>query len=243
MVVPFRFPCVIRVCLKSASAGCQNNCGWRCRIAALFLAMLGSIGLAPQSQAQQGHFNPVKPLAAQKPKKSPPFTAQDRLRYYEKTTFSPLALTGPVLGAAFTEWTTRNPPEWGQGVPGLGRRVLSGYTRQLISNTIILGVGFADHEDPRHYRTGQQGFWKRGLYAAREVVVSRNAGTGELMPAYSRIIGDYAAGFVSNTWYPAQFSNVHDALWRGSTALASDIIWQELKEFWPDVHRKLRLRR
>jgi len=126
----------------------------------------------------------------------------------------------------------------GQGFPGYGRRLLSGYSRQVIENTVGLGVAFAVREDPRRRPTGEHGIWKRGVYAARQAFVSHNA-SGGLMPAYSRIVGAYAAGFVSNAWYPAPYSNVYSALYRGSTALASDIVWQEFREFWPDVHRKL----
>jgi hypothetical protein len=175
-------------------------------------------------------------------KRIPSFTTAQKFRFYVQSTFSPLSLTGPVIGAAATQWTSGNPPEWGLGFPGYGRRLLSGYSRQVIANTLGLGVMFADGEDPRHYPTGKHGIWKRGLYAARETFVSRRVSGGE-MPDYSRILGAYAAGFVSDAWYPAPYSNTKDALYRGSTALASDIIWQEIKEFWPDVHRKLRARR
>lgn len=186
---------------------------------------------------QQAAPDPTEAPVNEKSKKIPRFTVADRLRFYEQTTFVPFAFTGPVLGAAVTQWTTRNPPEWGQGFPGYGRRVLSGYSRQVIANTVGLGVAFAAHEDPRHYPTGEHGVWQRGLHAARDALVSRNSETGGLMPAYSRIAGAYAAGFVSNAWYPARYSNVHDALYRGTTALASDIVWQEFKEFWPDIRR------
>jgi hypothetical protein len=194
------------------------------------------------SAQQRAEPDPTEAPVSEKSEKVPRFTAQDRLRFYEQTTFAPLALAGPLLGAAVTQWTTRNPPEWGQGFPGYGRRVLSGYSRQVIANSVGLGVAFAAHEDPRHYRTGERGIRKRGLYAAREAFVSRNSITGSLMPAYSRIAGAYIAGFVSNAWYPAPYSNVHSALYRGSTAIASDIVWQEFKEFWPDLRRKIHSR-
>jgi hypothetical protein len=167
------------------------------------------------------------------------FTFHDRVRFYGPTTLSPFAFTGPLVGAALTLWGTGNPPEWGQGFPGYSRRLLSGYSRQVIANTVGFGVAFAAHEDPRHYPTGEHGFWRRGLFAAREALVSHNT-SGGLMPADSRIIGEYSAGFVSNAWYPAPYSNVHSALYRGSTALASDIVWQEFKEFWPDARCKFR---
>jgi len=63
------------------------------------------------------------------------------------------------------------------------------------------------------------------------------------MPDYSRFFGCYGAAFISNTWYPPRESNIKDALYRGSTALASDMVWQLFTEFWPDVHRKLGRRR
>jgi hypothetical protein len=243
--VPVRFPFSRRIPLQPSCAR-DTRCGirsrWVCRLAKLSLILFTATLWAPVLWAQDGGAS--DPTIAPPPGQSNPpesFTAASRFRYYTQTTFSPFALVAPVLGASSTEWITGNPPEWGQGIPGFGRRLLSGYTRQVISNTITLGVSMADREDPRHYRTGQHGFWKRGLFAAREAVISRDV-HGGLMPAYSRIAGDYAAGFISNTWYPSRESNFHDALYRGSTALASDIIYQEFKEFWPEVRRKLRPR-
>jgi len=205
----------------------------------LVLALTFSVLLPGVSWAQQFKPDPTTAPVTDKSKRPARFTVKDRFRFYRETTFSPFALTGPLAGAAVVQWTTGNPPQWGQGFPGYGRRLLSGYSRQVIANTVALGVAFAVHEDPRRRPTGQEGIWKRGLYAARGAFVSHTA-SGSLMPAYSRIVGAYAAGFASNAWYPAPYSNFHSALYRGSTALASDIVWQEFKEFWPDIHGKLR---
>jgi hypothetical protein len=215
-----------------------------CRLAAFTFGLIFCAGSQSALRAQQQTDpDPTEAPVTDNSKKVPRFTAEDRFRFYEQTTFAPFAFTGPLLGAAVTQWTTRNPPEWGQGFPGYGRRVLSGYSRQVIANTVGLGVAFVAHEDPRHYPTGVHSIRKRGLYAAREAFVSRNSTTGHLMPAYSRIAGVYAAGFVSDAWYPTPYSNVHSALYRGCTAIVSDIVWQEFKEFWPDVRRKIYHRR
>jgi hypothetical protein len=210
------------------------------KLAALALGFVIWVGPRFALWAQeQGTPDPTEAPVTEKSKKVPRFTPEDRARFYMQTTFSPSALEGPLAGAAVIQWTTHNPPEWQQGFAGYGRRVLSGYSRQVIANTIGLGVAFAANEDPRHFATGQHGVWKRGLYAARQAFVSHNATTGGLMPAYSRIAGVCAAGFISDAWYPPRYTNVHSALYRGSTALASDIVWQEFKEFWPDVRHKL----
>jgi len=239
VLVLFRFPGSTRGLFRTSSEPLARKPHSVLSVAALLFALSGCL---PLLQAQQTDPDPTEAPISEKSKKVAPFTTSDRVSFYYHATFTPFALTGPVLGAAFTQWTTRNPPDWGEGFPGFGRRLASGYGRQVIANTIGFGVGAVAHEDPRHYPTGQHGLWKRGLYAARESVISRNDMTGRLMPAYSRMVGVYGAGFVSNAWYPPRFSNVHDALWRGTTALASDIVWQEFKEFWPDVRRRLRFR-
>jgi hypothetical protein len=189
---------------------------------------------AGQAADQRKKLDATTAPVTDKSKQPVRFTTEDRLRFYKQTTFSPFAFVGPITGAAVTQWTTGNPPQWGQGFAGYGKRLLSGYGRQVIANTIALGVGFTIKEDPRRRPTSEQGVWKRGLYAARGAFVS-HAASGKLIPAYSRILGAYGAGFISNAWYPRPYSNVHSALYRGTTALASDIIWQEFKEFWPDV--------
>ena len=189
-------------------------------------------------RAQKADLDATEAPVTDKSKKVPRFTAEDRVRFYEQTTFAPFAFAGPIAGAALTQWVTGNPPEWGQGFLGYGRRVLSGYSRQLIANTAGLGVSFAAREDPRHYPTGERRIWKRAVYAAREAFVSRSSATGNMIPAYSRIVGAYAAGFASNAWYPAHYSDVSRALFRASTATLSDVAWQEFKEFWPDVRRR-----
>ena len=231
------------VCISSVRGAASAD--HRGRLPAEHAAVLATVVVVVIAFASAGRAQDDPPKdATEAPvvatsKEVPSFTTEQKFRFYWQTTFTPFALTGPVLGAAATQWTSRNPPEWGQGFPGYGRRVLSGYSRQVIANTVGLGVVLADGEDPRHYPTGKHGIWKRGLYAARQTFVSRRVSGGE-MPDYSRIVGAYAAGFASNAWYPAPYSNLKDALYRGSTALASDIVWQEFKEFWPDIRRKVR---
>ena len=230
-------------CARKAPSGPPDmiNRTIRRRVCAL-LGLLWFVKGVPSLAGQQPQPDPTIAPVTEKSNRTARFTKPDRLRFYRETTFSPTALLGPLAGAAVNEWATGNPREWGQGFPGYGRRVLSGYGRQVIANTVALGVAFATSEDPRHYPTGERSVWSRGLLAARESFVSHST-TGGLMPAYSRIIGDYAAGFASNGWYPASNSNFHGALYRGSTALASGVVWEEFKEFWPDVRRKLRHRR
>jgi len=129
----------------------------------LFLALIACTLDPGFLRAQQVTSDPTTAPVTDKSKQPARFTLEDRLRFYRETTFSPWALAGPIGGAAFTQWTTGNPPQWGQGFPGYGRRLLSGYSRQVISNSLALGVAFAANEDPRRRPTGENGVWKRGI--------------------------------------------------------------------------------
>ena len=239
-MAPPQIPHPLRSMVRISQASNSPRCCTYARpqlLAGLLLGTMMLVGTPPNLMAQQPDSDPSLAPVTDKSDMPARFTSKDRLRFYWHSTFTPFAYVGPVAGSALTQWTTGNPPEWGQGFEGYGRRLLSGSGRQAIANTIGLGVSAIAHEDPRHYPTGEHGVWRRGLFAARQAFVSHNP-SGGLMPAYSRIIGAYGASFVSNAWYPPASSNVHGALYRGSTALASDIIWQEFKEFWPDARRK-----
>jgi len=57
------------------------------------------------------------------------------------------------------------------------------------------------------------------------------------MPAYSRIVGAYGAGFIAKVWVPKSQDNTGYALERGSTALLSSVAWNVLEEFVPDIRK------
>jgi hypothetical protein len=166
----------------------------------------------------------------------------DRVGFYARNTYGPTSFLGPAVGAALTQWVTGNPREWGQGFGGYGRRLASGYSRNVIANSIALPIAAFDHEDPRYFPSNRRGIWPRAQYALVHAFVVRNE-AGREMPAYSRIIGAYGAGFASNTWYPRSSADTKHALYRGSTALASSMAYTVLLEFWPDAMRLMHLRR
>jgi len=157
---------------------------------------------------------------------------------YVDNTYGPGSLLGPAVGAAMTQWTTHNPREWGQGFDGYGRRVASGYGRKVISNTVALPIAYLMHEDPRYYPSKRKGIWPRARYALIHTFVTRNTKGGE-MPFFSSIAGSYAAAFAANAWYPASSADAAHVFYRGSTAMASGIAYNELREFWPDLKKLL----
>ena len=102
----------------------------------------------------------------------------------------------------------------------------------------MFAVGALDHENPGHIRSKRHGFGNRLMDAVKFSVVARND-QGQLMPEYSRFVGNYAAGFISRTWWPAQYHTVGDGLESGTISLGFDVGMNVVREFWPDIRRWL----
>ena len=145
--------------------------------------------------------------------------------------FDPAEILRLSLGAGIDQW--RNyPSEWGQGWDAFGVRMASALGQQLVREQLEFGVGAIDHEDPRYQLSGLTGVWPRARFAIVHTFVSRSD-SGANMPAYSRFIGDYGAGFISRQWYPDRFHTVGQGLEAGTVSLGFDMGMNILREFWP----------
>ena len=191
----------------------------------------------PQSAISSQEYLPNAPSAAARTYKPiSELTLGNRFTIYRQTILRPYSLVGPALGAGIGQWENE-PPEWGQGAKGYGRRVASGMGRQLISETIRFGFAAVDGEDPRYHRSEDTGVWKRARHAIVETFTSETADGGRI-PAYSRFAGTYGAAFISNTWYPDSRATAGWALRRGSTALGASIGFHLFEEFVPRKYFK-----
>ena len=213
-------------------------------LAAISIAAL-CVVLAPLSMKAQQSNQPSRSDTAQLPDApsaqgyvpKPPYTPvqdltfRDRVGIYRQTLIRPYSLVGPAFGAGIGQ-AENEPPGWGQGAEGYGKRFAAGMARQTISETIRFGVAAADGEDPRYHLSGETGFWPRTKHVFVETFTSETAG-GHRIPAYSRFAGTYGAAFISNTWYPDNRATAGYALRRGSTALASSIGFHMFEEFMP----------
>ncbi len=160
-----------------------------------------------------------------------PLTLKEKYRIAVNRTIDPVEFVRIAFGAAIDQ--ARNyPEEWGQGWDAFGVRMASGFGQQLVREQIQFGVWAIDHEDPRHRRSGLHGVWPRAKYAVVHTFVARRDDGGN-MPAYSRFIGDYGAGFVSREWYPTRFHHVQQGLDAGTVSLGLDVGMNVAREFIP----------
>jgi hypothetical protein len=153
--------------------------------------------------------------------------------------FDPYGFASAGVNAGI-EHTVNDHPQYGQGVAGFGKRYGADFADEATSELLGGGVYPAlFHQDPRYFRMERGNIWKRCLYALSRSVWTKDD-IGELEFNGSAVFGDYSAAAISNLYYPAADRTYGQTLQRGSILLLEDSAFNLLKEFWPDVHDRLR---
>ena len=166
-----------------------------------------------------------------------PITPKQKFLIASKDSFDyPLVLLAGTI-AGLGQLTNQN-PSFGQGMAGYARRLGTSYGDQAIGNMMTEAI-FPTllHEDPRYFRRGYGSKWSRTFYAASRVLVTRtDAGTWRFN--YSEVLGNATAVAISNSYYPDNRTASANISKLGEQ-IAIDAVSQVLKEFWPDIKRKL----
>lgn len=170
-----------------------------------------------------------------------PISARRKFIIASKDSFDyPLVAVAGII-AGIGQLRNEN-PSFGQGLAGYGRRVGTSYADQAIGNMLTEAIlpSFL-REDPRYFRRGAGSISSRTLYAASRIFVTRTD-SGPKRFNYSEVFGNAIGVAISNAYYPDNRTAVENAEKLGQQ-LGIDAISQVLKEFWPDIKRKLLERR
>jgi hypothetical protein len=123
---------------------------------------------------------------------------------------------------------------------GYAQRFWRNYTDQALGNIMTEGVmSSLLHEDPRYFRRGVAGgsFGHRVGYAASRIFVTRTDSGGTRINL-SELLGNAGATAFSNVYY-ADTRTARDNAQKYAVQLGTDAVSNVLKEFWPDVKKKL----
>ena len=93
-------------------------------------------------------------------------------------------------------------------------------------------------QDPRYFERREGSGWRRAAYAASRTVITRGR-SGEAQINLSGIGGNGVAAAISNLYYPSEDRAAVQTLVRWGTQVMWDAVSNELKEFWPDIRRKI----
>jgi hypothetical protein len=189
----------------------------------------------------------------------PPLTTGQKYKVVFRSSFDPVqyAWYGFLAGISQAQ---DSEPGYGQGWEGYAKRFGSAFADGTIEN-FFTGAVFPSllHQDPRFFQSGKGSFSRRTGYAMSRIFVTRTD-SGKSQFNYSEIVGSALAATIStNTYHPTAFETksydpatnsivyVHHDSDRTLTNTLSvwgsqvgyDTITIVVKEFWPDVHRKM----
>ena len=133
---------------------------------------------------------------------------------------------------------TNSNPSFGQGMLGYTKRFGGAYADFAIQNMMTEGI-FPTllHQDPRYFRRSKGTGRSRLGYAISRLFVTRTD-SGSHQFNYSEVVGGATSLAISNAYYPDGRS-VRNNVGRYVVQLGFDAASNVLKEFWPDLKRKL----
>ena len=167
-----------------------------------------------------------------------PLSPSQKFRLAFKSTSDPFTFAAAAIDAGINQLQD-DYHGYGQGVIGYSKRFGASYADTFdgtILGNALLPVLF--HQDPRYFRKGTGSVKSRLWYAALSTIRCKSD-SGNWQPSYSNLVGNFAAGTISNLYYPEADRGIELTVQRALTVSAEGAIGAMFYEFWPDISRKL----
>ena len=148
-----------------------------------------------------------------------------------------------ILALAFSGISqgTGSNANFGQGMKGYAKRYGSSLTDQDVGNFLTEGVlPSLFREDPRFFRLGTGAKKHRLLYAATRVIITRTDHNHQTFN-FAEFVGNAGVGALGNLYYRSE-QGFYNSAQRAVTQIGTDALSNVLKEFWPDVKRRMQAR-
>ena len=170
--------------------------------------------------------------------KLPPETVKEKFIDATEDSFDYSSIFIPAAIAGY-DMAKRETPEFHQGAAGYARYFWHSAVDQTSENYLVeFVIPALTHEDPRYYTLGHGGFVKRSGYALSRAVITRSDSGTEVFN-FSEVLGSGAASGISNLYYPSAARSLGStgSQWGLDVAIDAASFW--VKEFWPDINRRL----
>jgi hypothetical protein len=167
-----------------------------------------------------------------------PLTAREKFKLAEQDAFDPGTF---LLAAGFggLGQITKSNPSFGQGVKGYAHYFATSYADYAIGD-FMTGAIFPTllHQDPRYFRKGTGSATSRLAHAVTQIFWTRTDSGGHMFN-FSEVAGNATAAAIGNAYYPDSRTAADNAT-RWATQIGVDMVGNVMKEFWPDLYRKLK---
>jgi hypothetical protein len=197
-------------------------------------------GQAQEPQKKNDRMFYVMPnfLTVENEARVKPLTWKGKFAITADGAFDPyeFAISGVLAGVRQAENAY---PGFGQGFVGYAKRYGTAMADQVDGNMMV-GAVFPSilHTDPRYFEMGKGPFFRRFTYAISRIFITRKDSGGNTFN-FSEPVGNGVAIGISNLYYPAADRSVSSNLSGWGLQMGIDAFGNELKEFWPDIHRRI----
>jgi hypothetical protein len=191
-----------------------------------------------KQQERQRVLGIIPAFNASNTQNAAPLTPRQKFRLAFKSASDPFAFAAAGVDAGINQLQD-DYHGYGQGVSGYSKRFGASYADTfdgIILGNALLPVLF--HQDPRYFRKGTGSLNSRVWYALLSTVRCKGD-SGKWQPSYSNLMGNFAAGTISNLYYPQGDRGIGLTAQRALTVSAEGAIAAMFYEFWPDISRKM----
>jgi hypothetical protein len=168
-----------------------------------------------------------------------PMTARQKFKETARESFDYTAFVWYGVLAGIGQWKN-DEPTYGQGAEGYAKRYGEAFADGTIENFATKAIlPSVLHQDPRYFQMGTGGFRHRAWYAVSRTFITRGD-TGHNQFNASEVFGAGGAAAVSTySYHPADERNMSNIISVWGSQVGYDTISTVVKEFWPDIRRKL----
>jgi hypothetical protein len=169
-----------------------------------------------------------------------PLTAGEKFKLAARSSFDPVQIPWYAALAGISQ-AEDGEEGYGQGAAGYGKR-FGAYAADGTIENLMVGAVMPSifREDPRYFQSGHGGFAHRAGYAMTRIVVTRTD-SGHSQFNFSEVLGSaLSSGISTYSYHPREDRKLGNAasVWGGQLGL--DAMTLVIKEFWPDIRRKMK---
>ena len=171
--------------------------------------------------------------------KVPPLTVGQKFKVVARGSFDYIQIPWYAALAGIGQ-AENSEPGYGQGAEGYGKRLGAAFADGTIENFMAQAIlPSLLHQDPRFFQESQGGFWHRTGYAVSRIVITRSD-SGHQQFNFSEVFGSAASAAISTySYHPSADRTLSNTAKVWGTQVGYDTITIVVKEFWPDIRRKL----
>jgi hypothetical protein len=185
-----------------------------------------------------------------------PLTAGQKFKVVARGSFDPVQIVWYAALSGISQ-AENSEPGFGQGAEGYGKRY-GAYAADGTIENFFVGAVFPSmlHQDPRFFPKPQGSFFARATYAASRIVITRGD-SGKREFNFSEVVGAAMASAISTySYHPRRTFSGFDPMgvpeyYASDRTLSNtasvwvsqmgyDAITLVVKEFWPDIRRKVK---